>query len=318
MKTSILLCSLALVSPVVAQTSPPTTVPSQATFDWKLRLTKGQTWTQTFTSNIQTSSNAADSRTRKPTRMESNITQTVAVKNVVLDVTPAFYLIRSTYSGFDQKFEIKMNGQTQPVPKTPDVSRALVGASFTIKQASDGRILDVMGLEDLVARQKRGLDSLTKTPGERAAFEQFLPSAQALKQAITTSQSASLPKTPLAIGQSFSYNSSLPASFFGGVTITGQRTLRGFDTQSATLDENGTFNIKPAKPIVTGTGRAYIALKGTTSGQSFVDAQTGLPRKSTTITKITGKTTVIQTGGAPVAVVPLNMTAQTTITTTTP
>lgn len=317
MKTSILLFSLALVSPVLAQTAPPATAPAPATFDWKLRLTKGQTWTQTLSSSLQSSSTLADPRTKKPTRMESDITQTVAIKNVVLDATPAFFLIRSTYSAFDQKVGIAINGQSQPTPKMPDFSRALVGGSFTIKQAPDGRVLDVLGLEDLVAREKRGLDSLTETPQDRAALRQFLPSAQALKQGITKSQGASLPKTPLAIGQSFSYNSSLPASFFGGITITGKRTLRGFDAQTATFDETSTFDMGGAKPILTGTTKVYAALKGTISGQSIVDAQTGLPRTSQLTTKISGKTTVVPASGKRMSA-PVSVTSQTTISTTTP
>ncbi len=245
------------------------------------------------------------------------ITQIMGIKNVVLDATPEFYLIRSTYSAFSVKTDISMNGKSTPTPKTPDYGQSLVGASFTIKQAPDGRVLDVMGLEDLVARMQRSFATPNQTPQQRAQFARFLPSAKTLKETISKNQSAALPKTPLAVGQSFSYAVALPSSFPMNMTLSSKKTLLSFDVQSATFGDNGTFNTSATQPLVMGKTKTYTAMKGTISGQSVVDTETGLPRSSTTTTKITGKVTVVQAGQAPVSV-PLALTSQATVVTTTP
>lgn len=310
------LASAFLAAPALAQTPVPATPASAPTFDWKLRLTKGQRWAQAVTIKTRSALTPTDPRTKKVTSLETNLTQHFAVKYEVLDATPTFYLLRSTYTAFDQNVNVKINGKT-PADKAPipDVSKAYVGSSFTIKQAPDGRILDVTGLEDLVARQGKMMDSFFKTPQERAAFKNLLPSAAALKSMISQTQSLSLPRAPLAVGGSYSYNVSIPVTFLGGTAFEGKRTLVSLDGQKATFDESISLSTSANKPSVIGKTKSYSALSGTISGQSVADVPSGRVLSGALTTKISGKITVVQGNGKRLSL-PITATSQTTISTT--
>jgi len=311
MKTSFLFLPLLLAAPLRAQTTPTSPV-TPAKFDWKLRLTKGQTWTQTVLITVQTNTSIADPRTKKTSRVKSDITQSFAFKNEVIDRTANYYLVRSTYTAFDQKIQVKMNGKSVTQPKAPDVSKAVVGASFTVKQAPDGHVIEVSGLEDLVARQRKMFSSLTRNVAAHKAIERFLPTAATLRATIIKNQSVALPKTPLSIGDSYVYAAALPTSFPVPVSASGKRALRAFDGKSATFDESGSFSVAPSKPIELGGNRTYISMTGQISGQTIVDAQSGLVESSRTSTRIRGRVTAIDAAGRRTSV-PIDATSETTL-----
>ena len=239
MKNPLLLVCVALATPALAQTPTP-----EPAFDWKIRLTKGQTWTQTATTRTR-SVQQLPSPNGATSRMEMDIRHTFAFKNEVLEVTPAFTLVRSTYTRFDMTTSSSLNGKPQAVPPLPQPD--FVGVSFTLKQAPDGRVLDVTGLEQLVAREEKLFDQIAKTPADREALRRIMPSAATFKQSLIRSQSVSLPKTSLTVGQSYSYAIALPALAALPIQINGQRTLRDFDGQSARFDESGTINVAPTQ-----------------------------------------------------------------------
>jgi len=310
MKTSILLLPLLLSVPAYAQPTP--TAPAK--FDWKLRLSKGQTWTQTLRSTVQFTTSMADPRTKKTSHIASDITQGFTFKNEVIDQTADYSLVRMTYTAFDQKVKARIDGKSGPQPATPDVSRAFVGASFSIKQAPDGRVIEVSGLDDFVARQRKMFASITKDLAARKAIERFLPTAGTLRATIIKNQSVALPKMPLAIGGSYTYGAALPTSFPVPVSVSGKRTLRAFDGTTATFDESGTFSVAPTKPIEVGGNRTYIAMTGEISGQTIVDARSGLVQSARTTTRIRGRVTAVAATGHRVSA-PIDATSQTTLST---
>ncbi len=233
MKFCLLTCAL-LATPALAQPK----------FDWKLRLTKGQTWTQTATTRTR-SVQQMPLAGGATSRMEISIRQTFALKNEVLEVAPTYFLVRSTYTRFDITTSSTVNGKPETLPPMPQLD--FVGVSFSMKQTPDGRVLDITGLEELVARQNKLFDKLAKTPADREALRPVMPSAATFKQSLIRSQSATLPQTPLAVGQSYAYALSLPVLASLPIKINGQRTLRAFDGQSARFDESGTINVAPTQ-----------------------------------------------------------------------
>jgi len=256
----------------------------------------------------------ADPRTKKKSQAESDITQNFTLRHEVIDRTANYYLVRLTYTAFNQKIALKINGKSGSQPATPDVSKAFVGASFTIKEAPDGRVTEVSGLEDLVARQRKMFASLTKNVATHKAIERFLPTAATLRATIIKNQSVALSKTPLSIGDSYVYAAALPTSFPVPVSASGKRTLRAFDGKSATFDESGTFSVAPSKPIELGGNRTYISMTGDVSGQTVVDAQSGLVESSRTSTRIRGRVTAIDAAGRRTSV-PIDGTSETTLST---
>lgn len=222
-----------LLSPARAQ--------SPFELDWKLRLTKGYTWRQNAITHTVSVAKASGQR------VEVEVNQTLDWKNEVLDATPSEYSLRLTYTRFEQTVTVKVNGKTQPTPKFDALNRAFVGAVLLIKQAPNGRVSDVTGLEELVERQKNALLSLAQNEAHRAEILRALPSASALRQTIIQNQSQVLPRQILRLGDSYSYAVDLPRATTFGVALRGKRTLRAFDGFVADLDESATFDTAPVQ-----------------------------------------------------------------------
>lgn len=311
MKTTIYFSLLLLCVPLCAQPKPT----ARAKFNWKLRLGPRQRWTQRLQSRIQSGTSVLDPRTGKTMRVQTNISQNIIMSNEVVGQTRGFTRVRTTYKAFDQKITTTLNGKSLPQPAMLNVSKAFVGGSFSMKIAPDGHVSEVSGLENLVARENRYLASVAKTPAERAALKRSLPTAAVLRATIIKSQSVALPKSPLAVGQSYLYAVALPTSLPVPVSANGKRTLRAFDGKIATFADGGTFSVAPTKPISAGGSRVYMAMRGTISGRTLVNAQSGLVNSSRISVRLSGKVTAVDGGGRRTAV-PVDATVQTTLTTT--
>ena len=238
-------CSSLALSPVFAQEAPLSGAPK---LQWGLRLTQGQTWTQTVVTHAHSVQQLpVPHGGGKPSTLELNIGQTIGFKNEVVEVAPTYYLVRLTYtqSKTDTSFKIDRKSPPMPAKSQPPVDD-LVGVSFLIKQAPDGRVLDVTGLEEFLARQKKIMGDLGKEPFVGAALRDLLPSDDSFKKTIAQSQSLSLSRKPLSVGESYSYSTNVsvlkPLSF----SIKGQRTLLSFDDKNALIAEGGTFSFPPA------------------------------------------------------------------------
>jgi len=315
MKTSLCFSLLLVAAPVVAQTTPTTPV-VPAKFDWKMRLTKGQTWTQTLKSTVRTRDNAVDPTTKRPSLFRTDASQTIGLKYEVVSETAGAYMVRTTYTKFEQNSTMQSGGRTLKQPTPPGLSKAFVGASFSLTMTPDGRVSKVIGLEDLVARENKYFETLVKTKAERDDLKRILPTAKALRESIIKTQSVALPQTPLAVGDSYSYTVSLPASFAVPVSANAKRTLRALTDDSATFDESGTFSVAPSKPVLSGGRRTYIAMQGKVSGVTVVDARSGIMLSTHASIQIGGRVTVIDAKGTRVTA-PIEATSETTLETST-
>jgi len=296
MKTSLYFSLLLLAAPVVAQTTPTTPV-VPAKFDWKMRLTKGQTWTQTLKSTTKMGFNDTYPKTKRPMHFQSDTSQTIGLRYEVVSETADAYVVRTTYTKFEQTITGQTNGKTHNQPAMPNLAKAFVGASFSLTMTPDGRVSEVTGLEDLVARENKFLSSLVKTKAERDDLKRFLPTAKALRESIIKTQSVALPKTPLSVGDSYSYAISLPRLFPVPMSATAKRTLRALDSQHATFEENNTFSLAPSKPLDMGGRNAYFSMQGQVSGRTIADVQSGLTLSSHLLTQINGRVTVVDAKG---------------------
>lgn len=263
MKLSLLfLCSCAaLTAPALAQDAPTVDAPPALApkFSWKLRLTRGQKWTQTLVTRMHMIEQMpVIAPGGKPSKFEFNMTQTTGFKNEVTEATPAYYLVHVTYTGLKTESAVKIDGKTPPgpAPQTPQLDYA--GLSFTLKQAPDGRVLDVIGLDEFIARQKKMLDGLSTTPGMASPFGSMMPSADAFKSMMKRSQSVSVPPHPLSVGESYSYAIDLPLMGALKFAINGKRTLLSFDAEKAVFGEGGIFSVPSTQmfgPTATATAK---------------------------------------------------------------
>ncbi len=312
----LLLLSAVLAAPALAQTPAPSVTPAPAKFDWKLRLTKGQTWTQTVVSHIHTTSTTPVGQSGKDvTKTEINIVQTIAMKSEVLDATPDLYTTRLTYTRFSMKNDVRVNGKALPLPGSPEVARFFEGASFTLKQTPDGRVVDVLGLEDMVARQKKLMALVTKRATHPGPFVDYTPSAGDLRQSMIQSQSLKLPTSALGIGESYSYSYALPSlPLVSSAQASGKRTLLSFDRKSAVIDEKGAFSVYTTAPQNASKMKSYAAMTAKVSGSSTVQAASGIVQSSQLSTRITGEVTVVDPAGKRTTT-PINVTTDTTLST---
>jgi hypothetical protein len=285
MKT--LLLSLALVTPALAQTAPGTTAPtpnpSPATFDWKLRLTKGQTWTQTFEARGTMTQVSPPSQRWGRTNARFHLQQTLTLHNEVLFANPDFLVLRATFTRFDQTTSMNFEGHDQQTPDRSKFTRAFVGVPFKIKRALDGRVLAVSGLEPLVAGGQKSLDALAKSKEERDKLQRFLPDVDSLRGMLEGYLSFPFPASRFEVGASRVYDFEAYPSFTLADKIKVKRTLGLFDGQVARLSERGTFKVSKVQIEPEDHSQTFISSTGTLSGQTIVSASTGLPHSEVAI-----------------------------------
>lgn len=263
MKPWLLPLGAAFVAPVRAQNA----APPAPKFDWKLRLTKGQAWTQTY--------EVRGVMEPDPKKFDAKYTvrQTLVLRDEVLFANPRFLILRATFSRFEEDTSLSAGGRISPVPDRSKFTRAFVGVPFKIKQAVDGRVLEVSGLEPLAARGKQSLLALAKSKSERQKLLVFLPDAQKLRAQVIACQSLALPPSPLAVGESSPYFVGFYPSQLWEHPVPINRTLRAFDGTTARFDLT-----RPLVPDRPATDGFFQSKASAIAGHAAVDAATGLPQ----------------------------------------
>ncbi len=295
---SLLLAVTLCAAPALSQT--PTLTPATK-FDWKLRLTKGQKWTQSSTSRVHAYRTILVEG-EAPFYSFYDVEEISRVKNEVLNVTPTFFLIRSTFLDVKNSVLVRLNGEAQPGNSLPS-DRADIGQSIVWKQETNGRVTVVSGLQELLSHRRNAELADLKTPQERAALKRSpLPLAQ-FRSLFTTKNSVALPPTALDIGQSYAYKLDFVALRNTAPLVSVQRTLRSFDTQNASFQEGGGLVSRAGKGVV---------LKGSVTGRTLVQPLSGLVNNSILRVKAHGKTTALVEGKVvPVLIAFLGETTQT-------
>lgn len=270
---SLLLAVAFCAAPVLAQT--PTSTPAPK-FDWKLRLMKGQKWTQKFELNgtMFPESGVSDA--------QFGIHQLLELHNEVLFANPRFLVLRATFTRFEEATTISAAGQNLHQPDRAKFTPAFVGVPFKIKQSTDGRVLEISGLDVLARRGRNLLSTLAKS--EREELLRFLPDARRLRDEVVLCQQFQVPAAPMARGETASYFLGFYPSQIRERPATINRTLRFFDGKTARFDEERPR--VPDQPKADGNSKA---VAGAIFGKTTVDAATGLPQIDLSI-RLDGKT----------------------------
>ncbi len=174
-----------------------------------------------------------------------------------------------------------------------------VGSSLTMKIAPDGRVWSVLGLDKLRARMTRAFASM---PGGGAALQMmgknFL-GPDFYKKALTQGL-GTLPEHPIAPGESWAYQLSLPLPMGMSSGTQGTRTLVARRDGVATIKDSGTFNVTqnpatqppPASSTAAPMPRMTMHLQGALNGSTLVDEASGLEREASTSMAMSGRITV--------------------------
>lgn len=283
----------------VAQLPTPTKAdePTDA-FVWVIAPAVGSRWqmrtfTRTESSQITPSADA--------TRIQSVVLQRLVADYDVLSRDRfGATTTRLTYRDIDTDVIMKINGKTQPVP-TRDMDRmwrALIGASFLVKQAPNGRVWNVIGLEAL---QKRMINAVAQgDPAARAQIEKmsrafFSPDAARKMMG----QSGTLPAYPIRAGESWAYGVELPVGLPMRAKISGKRTINLITPSHVYVSDDAVYGgLTASTPIDFGNGTrmAYDMsdLQGGLLSTSRVNRVSGLTMESTLSQRLTGAMTFKQ------------------------
>ncbi|BCM93059.1 hypothetical protein IAD21_04946 [Abditibacteriota bacterium] len=288
MKLPLLLLLLMFALPARAELQNP---PSTPTFDWKLRLAKGQKWTQT--ASVFSESDSESTRFIASLDLE--------FQNEVLFANSNEYVIRVTLSRCKMESRVNFGGHEPHEPDRSKFTRAFMGIPFKIKQTVRGKIVAVSGLEALIQSGRKSIEKLASSKTERKELEYFLHSADDLKDILTKYQELALPTVPLAAENSYTHLFEAYPSFQSIETVKVKSRLHSFDEQLAHFDEHGELSTytdhSEFRPVGEGEVKACEAFQGLLSGQTTVDVATGLPQSELDF-QATIKTTVINTDGS--------------------
>lgn len=297
------LMPVALTVPAHAQTSPvdlPTLTKTNETedaFAWIIAPKVGSRWQMRTFTRTKSSQVAPGGAGNKGTRVESVVLQRLVADYDVLGRDQfGATTTRVTFRDMNIDAKVKVNGKEQPnlLRNSNGLRRAVNGAHFTIKQAPDGAIWNVMGVEAL---QKRLLNAVAKgdaaTRQQLQGVSQSLFSPQAVRKMM--SQEGTLPAYPIRAGESWAYGVELPVSLPVRSQIMGTRTVNLLTPDTAYISDDAVYSGEISdSPLETGKGKGnrllfnMSNLEGGLLGTSRVNRASGLTMESTLAQRLGG------------------------------
>ncbi len=260
---------------------------------WQMRM-----FTRTVSSEISPSfggSKAAQSARRESTVLQRMVADYDVLSRDQFGATTT----RVTFRDMTMDTSLKINGEQVLLHNDTNnpLLRAFRGANFTVKQARNGDVWNVLGLE---AMQKRIINAMTAgNPAARAQLSQLsrtVFSTDSARQMMK--QSGTLPAYPIRAGENWVYAVDLPAGLPFRSQIAGTRTLNLLTPDLAFVTDDAVYSGKSSDvPMNTGQSKIVYnmsALQGGLLGTSRVERASGLTLESTIAQRLSGAITVKQ------------------------
>jgi len=190
------------------------------------------------------------------------------------------------------------------VPPMASGLAALVGQGYSLKTSPEGKVIQVIGLEDLL---KSVLGKLNVPEGPaRAAAEKALRQQINEQNMRANLQSifAPFPDGPVTTGQSWSRKSEVSLGF--PLVIQTTYTLRSHQDGVATVDLTGNSSTAANAIVDLGQMKMTYDLHGSMKGSLQIAESNGWIQQSQTDQSLTGNTT-IRVPNAPAQVVPITI-----------
>ena len=318
MKTPSVLAWLAFCAPLAvpiaahAQTEPadmtpadamplaPQAAPAVDAYRWRFAPPVGSRWTmRTFTrTNVDQKYPASDGEPAHNFKM-NGFTNLVADYDVINRDQFGASTIRVTYRRMTESNKVTLDGKlVDSTPAENGIYRGINGISYTLKQAPDGKVWGIDGLnaaQNKLLQAAPGLDSAA-----RAALSKLtrsLVSEDSLRKVMSIEADA-WPKYPIRAGESWNYAIAMPADFPMQFTINSKRTLKSLDPEIASIGEAATYNDGTFEiALPTGAGGAAIKInienfRGKFSGYERVQRSSGIALENSTAQSFSGIVTV--------------------------
>ncbi len=294
-----------IAAPIVAhaQAEMPAAIPlapkSAATADafvWRFAPPVGSRWTmRSFTRAVSVGQVPATKENKAESMKFTMIQKMTADYDVLSRDALGATTIRLTLRDLTQDVTLVSEGKTikSPLAKNADPT-AVNGATLTVKQSSDGRVWGVVGMR---AFQRKIFEA--SGVGDAATINTLLDANPMTKDSemikSLSMMVGTLPASPVRLGESWTYNVSLPQPL--SFDIGGTRTIKALDSEVAVIADNATYTggksemKMPTTPQMGGLSMDFSKLAGVVNGMSRVQRSSGLPLESTSNQTLKGSIT---------------------------
>ncbi len=307
----------------------PQNVPAVDAYRWKFQPPLGSRWTMRTFTRTQLEETIPALAGEPSHKMEiGGFTRMVADYDVINRDEFGASTIRVTYRQLTLDNKITVDGKVvDATPYKQGAVQGVNGASYTIKQAPDGKVWGIDGLDkvqDQIIKASTAAD-----PATRAALAKLthsLASADVLRKTINASTD-SWPKYPVRAGETWTYAFNAPSDLPMQISMESHRTLKSLDADIASVGETANYDqgsLKLDLPMggdeMSGNAQMSLKvndLKGTISGYTRVQRSSGIALQTLVNQTMTGVFQVkvpAEAGGAPInARVPVKVSGNTNI-----
>ena len=265
--------------------------PASEKFDLKLNLKKGQKL------GIKMVSDQKISQTVMGQQQKMNQMTAMGMRFEVLDVDADGNMsIKTTYQNIHIRMEGPMGVMEYDSTKPEEAGaanpmsamyKAMLGQSFVMKLAPKGEILEIKGMDEMIAKmtEKMATDEAMKQQ-TKEMMKNFI-NEDKMKE-MSGTMLAVLPPKPVGIGEAWTNKMSIPAGFPMEIDIT--NTLTGHKEGIITIQTNAKIESgDQPKPIEMGPMKMTMRMQGEQKGTTQIDKATGWTIRAKADIKFSGE-----------------------------
>ena len=212
--------------------------------------------------------------------------------------------IRLTLREMENDVTVASDGKSIKSPLAKPDSRAVDGATLTIKQSREGKVWGVVGMRAFQRKILEASGSLDAATINQVLDANPMTGNNVMMKSMSL-MSGTLPTSPVRVSESWNYDVKLPSPL--AFDISGTRTLKSLNPDVAVVADSASYTgdqaqMKfPKTPQMPGFSIDYSQIKGYVNGVSRVQRSSGLPLESTVNQTIKGSisTQIPATNGAP-------------------
>jgi hypothetical protein len=265
--------------------------PASEKFDLKFNLKKGQKL------GIKMVSDQKISQTMMGQQQKMNQMMAIGMSFDVLAVDDnANMSIKNTYQTIQTKMEGPMGVMEYDSTKPEEAGaanpmtamyKAMLGQSFVMKLAPKGEILEIKGMDEMIAKM---IDKMTTDEAMKQQMRETMKNfinEDKMKE-MSGTMLAALPQKPVGIGEAWTNKISIPAGFPMEIEIT--NTLTGHKEGIITIQTSAKVESgDQPKPIEMGPMKMTMRMQGEQKGVTQIDKATGWTIRTKTDMKFSGE-----------------------------
>lgn len=265
-------------------------------FVWRFMPPVGSRWTmRSFTRAVSVGQMPATKDNKAASMKFTMIQKLTADYDVLSRDALGATTIRLTLRNLKSDVTMVSDGKTIKSPLAKNANpNAANGATLTVKQSSDGKVWGVVGMR---AFQRKIFEA--SGVGDAATINTILDANPMTKDSemvkSMSMMAGTLPTSPVRLGESWTYNVSLPQPL--SFDISGTRTIKALDSEVAVVADSATYTggksemKMPTTPQMGNFSMDFSKLIGVVNGVSRVQRSSGLPLESTSNQTLKGSIT---------------------------